>query len=240
VGIFRLGNYSFIINKNPVVSKCVYLPIMKNNIFYLLLLALFSACGNNSNTTKATLPKPSGTQKIAVFAGGCFWSIQEAFSELKGVSKATSGYAGGTTKNPTYQEVGSEQTGHAEAVQVIYDPAMISFAELTEAFFHMHDPTQLNRQGPDVGTSYRSIAFYSNEGEMNIIRTQIQKFNRAQLIGESAVTEIKPLETFYPAEKYHQNYVRTHPNEMYVANVCGPKVEKLRKAVPHLLKDEFK
>lgn len=211
---------------------------MKNNLFYPLLILFLVSCGNEEK--KAELTQPSGQQKVAVFAGGCFWSIQEGFSELKGVVKATSGYAGGATANPTYEQVTGGQTGHAESVQVIYDPGLISFADLTSAFFHMHDPSQLNRQGPDVGTSYRSIAFYSNEAEKKIIEKEIDKFNKSQLIGELAVTEVKPLETFYPAEQYHQNYVRRNPNELYVANVCGPKVEKLRKAVPHLLKDEFK
>jgi peptide-methionine (S)-S-oxide reductase len=205
------------------------------------LVLVFNACGSGGgNPTKAKLPQPKGTQKVAVFAGGCFWSIQEAFSELKGVFKATSGYAGGTTKNPTYEEVSAEQTGHAEAVQVIYDPSIISFAQLTEAFFHMHDPTQLNRQGPDVGTSYRSIAFYSNAAEKKQIALQILRFNNAKLPDQQVVTEVKALPTFYPAEQYHQNYYRLHPNEAYVASVCGPKVMKLRAALPHLLKDEFK
>ena len=180
------------------------------------------------------------TTETAILAGGCFWGMQEAYSELKGVNKSTSGYAGGNTKNPTYEEVGSEQTGHAEAVQVIYDPAIISFAQLTEAFFHLHDPTQLNRQGPDVGTSYRSIAFYSNGSEKMEIENQIIRYNNSKLPDQQVVTEVKPVSEFYPAENYHQNYYRLHPNEVYVSQVCGPKVEKLRLAMPHLLKDEFK
>jgi peptide-methionine (S)-S-oxide reductase len=214
---------------------------MKKVLSLLLMFVVLTSCGGNQGShQKAALPKPSGKQKIAVFAGGCFWSIQEAFSELKGVIKATSGYAGGTTKNPTYEQVGSEQTGHAEAVQVIYDPAIISFADLTTAFFHMHDPTQLNRQGPDVGTSYRSIAFYSTADEEKQINSEITKYNNTKLPDQQVVTEVKPLATFYPAEQYHQNYFRLHPNEAYVSSVCGPKVLKLRAALPHLLKDEFK
>lgn len=205
-----------------------------------MVVALTACGGQGGDQTKAALPKASGKQQVAVFAGGCFWSIQEAFSELKGVEKATSGYAGGTKENPTYDEVCSEQTGHAESVQVIYDPSVISFAQLTEAFFQMHDPTQLNRQGPDVGSSYRSVAFYSNEKEQQEIENQILRYNQAHLADQQVVTEVKPLTKFYPAENYHQNYFRLHPNEVYVNNVCGPKVYKLRKAVPHLLKDEFK
>jgi peptide-methionine (S)-S-oxide reductase len=213
---------------------------MKQIIGFSLLLIIFSSCGNGNGKTAAKLTKPTGQQKIAVFAGGCFWSIQEAFSELKGVSKATSGYAGGSTKNPTYEEVGSEQTGHAESVQVIYDPGVISFAQLTEAFFHMHDPSQLNKQGPDIGTSYRSIAFYATPEEKKIIEGEISRYNAAKLPDQRVVTEVKPLTTFYPAEDYHQNYYRLHPDEAYVSGVCGPKVLKLRAAMPELLKDEFK
>lgn len=210
------------------------------NLISISLILLFASCANRDGNTAAQLPKPSGQQKVAVFAGGCFWSIQEAFSELKGVIKATSGYAGGNTKNPTYEEVGSEQTGHAESVQVIYDPSVISFAQLTEAFFHMHDPSQLNRQGPDIGTSYRSIAFYANTAEKKTIEDEIVQYNATKLPDQRVVTEVKPLAIFYPAEEYHQNYFRLHPDEAYVSGVCGPKVLKLRKAMPELLKDEFK
>lgn len=206
-----------------------------------IALLLLGACGNQENKqTKATLVKPKATERVAVFAGGCFWGIQEGFSELKGVIKATSGYTGGTKENPTYEEVGTEQTGHAEAVQVIYDPNTISFEQLTHAFFVMHNPTELNKQGPDVGTSYRSMAFYANDEERKVIEREIKKVNETKYIGLTVVTEVKPLTTFYPAENYHQNYVRLHPNEAYVQGVCGPKVEKLRAAMPELLKEEFK
>jgi peptide-methionine (S)-S-oxide reductase len=214
--------------------------MMKNILCYLFLITISISCNNGSDTSKAKLPTASGKQQTAVFAGGCFWSIQEAFLELKGVSKATSGYTGGTKEDPTYEEVGTEQTGHAEAVQVIYDPAIISFAQLTEAFFHMHDPTQLNRQGPDIGTSYRSIAFYSNPSEKKQIEEAIRRYNSTMVIDQEVVTAVEPLTIFYPAEKYHQNYFRTHPNDAYIESVCGPKVMKLRAAMPQLLKDEFK
>ena len=214
---------------------------MRYILTLLLAVLFFSACGENQKAKeKAILVVPKGEQKTAVFAGGCFWGIQEGFSQLNGVAKATSGYTGGTTENPTYEEVGSEQTGHAEAVQVIYDPNVISFAQLTHAFFVMHNPTELNRQGPDVGASYRSMAFYGNEEEKKIIEAEIKKVNQTKYIGLDIVTEIKPVTVFYPAEKYHQNYVRLHPNEAYVTGVCGPKVEKLRAAMPELLKEEFK
>ncbi len=205
-----------------------------------MLLLVLTACSNGEDKKPAALPKPGAKEQVATFAGGCFWSIQEGFSELKGVIKATSGYAGGTVKNPTYEQVGTEQTGHAESVQVVYDPSVISFSQLLDAFFVMHDPTQLNKQGPDIGTSYRSIAFYNNAEEKKQIEAAIAKYNRMQFHPGEIVTEVKPFEAFYPAEKYHQNYVRLNPNQPYVANVCGPKVEKLRKALPNLIKDEFK
>lgn len=213
---------------------------MKYLFGILIVTMAFSSCSNGGEQKKAALTKPNAKEQVAVFAGGCFWGLQEGFSELKGVSKATSGYAGGTKDNPTYEEVSADRTGHAESVQIIYNPSVISFSQLLEAFFVMHDPTQLNRQGPDFGTSYRSVAFYSNETEKKQIEAAILKYNRAKLHSDAVVTEIKPLEKFYPAEEYHQNYYRLHPDEGYITNVCGPKVQKLRAALPQLLQDEYK
>lgn len=205
------------------------------------LFFFITSCSNSQQEqAKAKLTLPKETDKIAVFAGGCFWGMQEGFSELKGVSKATSGYAGGTTKNPTYEEVNTETTGYAEAVQIIYDPSIITFKQLLDVFFVVHDGTQLNRQGPDVGTSYRSIAFYSNDEEKRQIEQAIVESNHSQLHPGQIVTEVKPMVTFYPAENYHQNYVKLNPNQPYVAGVCGPKLQKLRAAFPQLLKEEFK
>lgn len=213
---------------------------MKQIIGFLFAIVFFTSCGNTEEKTKAALPKAKVGEQVATFAGGCFWGMQEGFIELKGVIKSTSGYAGGSKKDPTYEEVSAENTGHAEAVQVIYDPNVISFEQLLAAFFTMHDPTQLNRQGPDVGTSYRSVAFYSNETEKKQIEAAITKYNNSGLHLEKVVTEVKPFEVFYPAEDYHQNYYKLNPNSAYVANVCGPKVQKLRKAFPDLLKEEYK
>ncbi|RZL45251.1 MAG: peptide-methionine (S)-S-oxide reductase [Pedobacter sp.] len=211
-------------------------------LFLLTSIAfIISSCGNSQQeNTKAKITQPKATEKVAVFAGGCFWGLQEGFSELKGVVSATSGYAGGSTKNPTYEEVNTETTGHAEAVQVVYDPTVISFKQLLEVFFVVHDGTQLNRQGPDIGTSYRSIAFYSNDEEKKQIGNAIVNSNNSQLHAGKIVTEVRPMATFYPAEKYHQNYVKLNPNQPYVEAVCGPKIEKLRAAFPSLLKEEFK
>lgn len=203
-------------------------------------LTIFTSCGAGGNQVKATLPEPKAGEQTATFAGGCFWGMQEGFLELKGVTKSTSGYAGGSTKNPTYEEVSSDRTGHAEAVQVVYNPNVISFSQLLAAFFVMHDPTQLNRQGPDVGESYRSVAFYNNNEEKKQIDAAIVKYNNAGFHLQKVVTEVKSFDKFYPAEEYHQNYYKLNPNSAYIVNVCGPKVQKLRKAFPELLKEEYK
>ena len=213
---------------------------MKKIFAFLLTLTILSSCGSGADQVKAPLQKAKVGEQLATFAGGCFWGMQEGFLELKGVSKSTSGYAGGTKVNPTYEEVSADVTGHAEAVQVIYDPNLISYAQLLAAFFVMHDPTQLNRQGPDVGESYRSVAFYNNAEEKKQIEEAILKYNQSGFHLEPVVTEIKAFDTFYPAETYHQNYYKLNPNSSYIVNVCGPKVQKLRKAFPELLKEEYK
>ncbi len=213
---------------------------MKKIIGFLLILTFLSSCGAGTDQVKATLPKAKVGEQTATFAGGCFWGMQEGFLELKGVIKSTSGYAGGSKVNPTYEEVSADITGHAEAVQVVYDPNVISFSQLVAAFFVMHDPTQLNRQGPDVGESYRSVAFYNNAEEKKQIEESIAKYDKSGFHLEPVVTEVKAYDTFYPAEEYHQNYFRLNPNSAYIVNVCGPKVQKLRKAFPNLLKEEYK
>ncbi len=216
---------------------------MKTLFGFLLTLVVLSSC-NNAEGSKgekvADLPKASKGEQTATFAGGCFWGLQEGFIQLKGVKKSTSGYSGGFKKNPTYEEVSAEKTGHAEAVQVIYDPSVISFDQLLAVFFTMHDPTQLNRQGPDYGESYRSIAFYRTEDEKKKIEQAIQKYKNAGFASQPVVTQVKKFEVFYPAEAYHQNYYKLNPNSSYIQNVCGPKVQKLRKAFPELLKKEYK
>ncbi len=213
---------------------------MKKIFGFLIVLSIFSSCGNGASEEKATLPAAKTGEQTATFAGGCFWGIQEGFLELKGVIKSTSGYSGGTKENPTYQEVVSGTTGHAEAVQVIYDPSVISFSQLLDAFFIMHDPTQLNRQGPDVGEGYRSVAFYSNPEEKKLIDQAISKYEKSGLHSVPVVTDVQAFKVFYPAEQYHQDYYAQNPSSSYIMNVCGPKVEKLRKAFPQLIKDEYK
>lgn len=217
---------------------------MKQYILWMLGLIFLSASvkGQNSSedNTYATLPVPKSNEQVATFAGGCFWSLSEGFRELKGVDQVISGYSGGTTKRPSYEQVISGNTGHAEAVQVYYDPRVISYADLAESFFYAHDPTTLNRQGPDVGENYRSIAFYRTPEEQKILKTVIAKVNGSHHYSNPIVTQVVPFKVIYPAEKYHQDYYRRHQNDSYIQHVSVPKVMKLRETRNAYLKDEFK
>jgi len=214
---------------------------MKKLGLYIASVILFVGCANGQPKKEAfaPVPKAAAGEQVATFGGGCFWSMAEALSEFKGVSKVVSGYAGGKTKNPTYEQVGSLATGHAEVVQVYYNPKVISYATLAEGFFSAHDPTTLNRQGPDVGTDYRSIAFYRNADEKNILLATIKKVNESKHYNNPIVTQVVPFEAFYPAEQYHQGYYRLNPNNPYIGSVSEPKVMKFRKAMKANLKPEF-
>jgi len=170
-----------------------------------------------------------GEQKeIATLGGGCFWCLEAVYEELKGVEQVVSGYAGGTVKDPSYEEVCSGTTGHAEVVQIIFDPQAISFEELLEVFFTIHDPTELNRQGPDVGTQYRSIIFYHNPQQRAIAEQKIAELNTAKIWDAPIVTQIEPYTVFYPAEAYHQKYFKQNPQQPYCQIVVAPKVAKAR------------
>jgi peptide-methionine (S)-S-oxide reductase len=208
------------------------------NIAGLFLLA-GCANGQSNRSEFASLPVPKPGEQVATFGGGCFWSMSEAMSELKGVNKVISGYAGGTTKNPTYQQVGSQTTGHAECVQIYYDPKVISFETLAKGFFFAHDPSELNRQGPDEGTDYRSIAFYRTPEEKAILLDMIKKVNATKHYSAPIVTQVVPFSVFYPAEKYHQGYYRLNGDNPYIANVSEPKVMKFRAVMKAELKPEF-
>lgn len=211
-------------------------------IYFLSIVLLYSGANAQSTNTDhsfAKLPQPKQGEKVATFAGGCFWSLSEGLSELKGVNKVVSGYAGGTVKNPSYEQVSDRSTGHAESVQVYYNPAVIGYAALAEAFFYAHDPTTLNRQGPDVGTDYRSIAFYRTPDEKKTLEQTIAKVNNEHHYKNPIVTEVLPYKVLYPAENYHQGYYRLHPESSYIQHVSEPKVMKLRKAMNSLLKPEF-
>jgi peptide-methionine (S)-S-oxide reductase len=168
-------------------------------------------------------------EEVSTLAGGCFWCLQPVFEELRGVERVVVGYSGGTVSNPSYQEVCTGATGHAEAVQVTFDPKVISFRDLLEVFFTVHDPTTLNRQGPDVGTQYRSAIFYHNEEQKEMAEQTISKLNAANIWDAPIVTVVIPFEAFYPAEKYHQNYFERNPGQGYCQAVVAPKVAKFRK-----------
>jgi len=213
---------------------------MKKIALYLASVLLFCGCANGQNRNDfAAVPQPKAGESVATFGGGCFWSMSEAISELKGVNKVVSGYAGGTKVNPTYEEVSSQATGHAEVVQIYYDPKMISYATLAKSFFFAHDPTELNRQGPDEGTDYRSIAFYRTPEEHETLLNTIKEVNATKHYNAPIVTQVVPFKAFYPAEKYHQGYYRTHGDNPYISHVSEPKVMKFRKAMNAELKPEF-
>ena len=169
------------------------------------------------------------SSEVATIAGGCFWCIETIFLEVDGVEHVIPGYTGGTTVNPTYQEVCTDNTGHAEAVQVTFDPARISYCEILELFFSVHDPTTLNQQSADRGTQYRSVVFYHDEQQRAIVEKLIKDLNESGLWKKSIVTQIVPLDKFYPAEDYHREYFSRHPEQAYCRMVISPKVNKFRK-----------
>ncbi|HEX5229892.1 MAG TPA: peptide-methionine (S)-S-oxide reductase MsrA [Bryobacteraceae bacterium] len=182
-----------------------------------------------------------GAAKTAVLAGGCFWCTEAVFQQLDGVEKVVSGYSGGQASTANYDAVCSGRTGHAEAIQITYDPSKVSYGRLLKIFFSVaHDPTQLNRQGNDVGTQYRSAIFYSDPEQQRIAEAYIQQLDQAKIFRSPIATVVSPLEAFYPAEGYHQNYCNLNPQNPYVAAVAMPKVDKTRKQYSDLLKEPVK
>lgn len=177
------------------------------------------------------------THEIATFGSGCFWCTEAIFLDLKGVTKVTSGYAGGVTPNPSYEQVCSGTTGHAEVVQIEFDPGVISYEQLLEVFFLTHNPTTLNRQGNDVGTQYRSVVFYHDEAQQVAAKKVKERITTANAFDAPIVTAIEPFKNFYPAEDYHQNYFAKNPNQPYCQVMIDPKVAKFRQKFFHLLKN---
>lgn len=199
-----------------------------------ILSPLLLACCSPSQSKEAKIPVAAAVadtshEATAVFAEGCFWHTEIVFQSLLGVRDAVSGYAGGNTVSPTYEDVSDGTTGYAEAVQVHYDPSTISYETLVKAFFASHDPTTLNRQGNDAGTQYRSVAFYSTIAEKNIIEAEIKKITAEKKYSDKIVTEVLPLTKFYPAEDYHQEYISLHPENPYVQHVSIPDFQEFRK-----------
>jgi len=180
----------------------------------------------------------AGTQSI-VFAGGCFWGVQAVFQHVKGVEVATSGYAGGSAETASYQLTSTGRTGHAESVRVVYDPSVVSLDQLLDVFFSVaHDPTQLNRQGPDVGPQYRSAVFTTSDEQAKEVRAYISRLDASGAYSKKIVTQVDPLEGFYPAEEYHQDYLIRHPNSLYIRVNDVPKLRHLEKDYPQLWRDE--
>jgi len=203
------------------------------------MLGLVQACGAPAAAT--TLPMPTTdiaaasvkAPQTAVFAGGCFWGVEAVFRHVKGVSSAVSGYAGGVAKTADYEMVSTGTTGHAESVQVTYDPAQVSYGELLRIFFSVaHDPTQLNRQGPDVGTQYRSAIFTTSEEQKRVAQAYIDQLGQAKVFGAPIVTQVVTLPAFYPAEAYHQNYLALHPTQPYIVIHDMPKLAALKLQFP--------
>ncbi len=174
--------------------------------------------------------------QLATIGGGCFWCLEAVFEQLRGVHKVVSGYCGGAVPNVTYDEVCTGRTGHAEVIQVTFDPAEILFADLLDVFFAMHDPTTLNRQGADAGTQYRSAIFCHDDEQQRIAAAKISELNGAKIWNGPIVTQVAPLEPFYSAEDYHQGYFRSHPAQGYCQAVISPKVAKLRQKFAHRLR----
>ena len=184
-------------------------------------------------------PKASGPVETAVLAGGCFWGVQGVFEHVRGVHKVIAGYAGGERSTAEYDRVGTGSTGHAESVKIIFDPANISYGQILQiAFSVVLDPTQLNRQGPDVGTQYRSVIFYANDDQKRIAQAYIAQLDQAHVFARPIVTQVDPLKGFYEAEGYHQDYLINNPTNLYVQTYDVPKVENLKRTFPELYRGQ--
>ncbi len=213
----------------------------------LLLIMCFLAAGSlnaKSITINADLKNIKHTSKgdvnkldSAILGGGCFWCIEAILNELKGVEKVESGYSGGNIKNPTYQEVCTGKTGHAEVVKITFDPEIISYGKLIEIFFHIHDPTTLNRQGNDVGTQYRSVIFYNSEAQKKTAEEVIKNISDSGLWSDPVVTVVEALEAYYPAEDYHQDYYNNNKEKSYCSIVIAPKIAKFYEEYKDLIKN---
>ena len=201
---------------------------------FLAAAVMYAASPIPSPSADVPLATQPGKEK-AVFAGGCFWGTQSVFERVKGVLATAAGYSGGSAKTATYRQVITETTGHAESVEVIFDPARITYGQLLRIFFSVaHDPTQLNRQGPDVGTSYRSVIFYTSEQQKQTAQAYIAQLNQQKVFPKAIVTEVKPLEAFYRAEDYHQDYAYYNPDNPYIQVCDRPKIAALRQQFPDL------
>jgi peptide-methionine (S)-S-oxide reductase len=210
------------------------------------VLLAFAFCVGCRSETRPKVPAPTSDvalaaqpgRQTAVFAGGCFWGTQSVFERVRGVLDTTAGYSGGSAATATYAQVGQENTGHAESVKVVYDPSKITYGKLLQIFFSVvHDPTQLNRQGPDVGTSYRSVIFYTTPEQQKVAAAYIAQLDAAHVFPKKIVTEVTPLKAFYDAEDYHQDYAEKNPNNPYIQVCDVPKVAALKEQFPELFQE---
>ncbi|NTV46590.1 MAG: peptide-methionine (S)-S-oxide reductase MsrA [Chlorobiales bacterium] len=211
----------------------------------IIFIALFLMSCDVQHNTKLQAMNQSQNGKpaaldTATFGGGCFWCVEAVFQRIKGVYSIESGYSGGQVKNPTYEQVCTGTTGHAEVAQIAYDPKVVSYEDLLDVFWRTHDPTTLNRQGNDVGTQYRSVIFYHSAEQQRIAEKSKKEAGALGLWKDPIVTEISPLTIFYKAEDYHQNYYNTHSSQPYCTFVIGPKIQKLNKLFKDKLKEEAK
>ena len=209
----------------------------------LAIVCVVGTLACNAATAAVSIPDPAidaplaaaKGQQTAVLAGGCFWGVQAVFQHVKGVIRVTAGYSGGSAKTANYEMVCTDKTGHAESVSIVYDPSRISYGQLLKVFFSVaHNPTELNRQGPDTGTQYRSVIFYSGEEQKHIAQSYIDQLNQARVFSRPIITQVVPLDAFYPAEAYHQDYAALHPDQPYIMINDLPKVANLRKQLPNL------
>ncbi len=216
-------------NKGPAVWRLI-------GLFALISPLLVGyARGQARDSLPVGSIHPSKAGQTAVLAGGCFWGVDGVFKHVKGVTSVTSGYSGGSEKTAQYETVSTGTTGHAESVMITYDPAKISYGQLLKIFFLVaHDPTEINRQGPDVGTQYRSIIFYANDEQKKTAQNYIAELNRSKALANPIVTEVVPLRQFYPAEEYHQNFLERNPDQPYIVYNDLPKLAELRKQFPSL------
>ena len=196
---------------------------------------LYAQQSNNTNTTMS-----SQDLEQATFGAGCFWCVEAVFEEVKGVKSAVAGYAGGEIKDPSYRQVASGSTGHAEVARITYDPSVVSYEQLLEVFWHTHNPTTKNRQGPDVGPQYRSAIFYHTDEQKKTAEKSLKKTDKSGLWDDPIVTEVVPLKNYSEAENYHQNYYENNPNAGYCTVVIAPKLKKFRKEFSHMLKEDVK
>jgi peptide-methionine (S)-S-oxide reductase len=233
---------------------CIKKEIMLKQLLIFTLLFSITTVGCSQQEVKTTKPKKKGTKsiseyikkdkyqdyKVATFAGGCFWCTEAAFERIEGVEDVISGYSGGKTERPTYKEVGAGSTGHAEAIIIYYDPEVVSFQTLLDVFFVAHDPTTLNRQGPDYGTAYRSAIYYHDDTQKELAEKTIKKIDDSGKLGKPIVTEVSHYTEFWVAEDYHQDYYELNPNQPYVKSVSRPKVEKVEKSFASILKEKYR